>query len=137
MLKIKLHYKEYKAKITLNACKSFYDATKLDLQIVLADYIACSLDNTEQSLIARLSTLGNLHSRDIVCEALYAMISEGQDGISLEELQDATFNAGWQPTNEDPKGFCQPYPVVMLQLAYNYNAYFNNNLAGKKKVSTS
>ena len=133
---IKLCYKEYDYKITNGACKSFFDKTGLDLQIVLAEYIAENYAHPEQTLLQRMVTLGKLHSRDIVNHALYAVIKPCHSEVSLDEICDATYRIGWQ-LSERPDDMSEPYPVVMWNLALDYNEYCNNNIPAdtKKKVA--
>lgn len=132
---IKLCYKEYDWKITSGACKLFFDKTGLDLQIVLADYIVCNMSDREkggQTLLSRMVNLGKLYSRNIVNHALYSVIEKSNDGVSFDEICDATFRVGWQ-LSDRPSDLGEPYPIVMLNLALDYNEYCNKNIPESKK----
>ena len=134
---IKLCYKEYDYKISLAACKSFFDKTGLDLQIVLADYIRANMSEGNQTLLDRIVTLGKLYSREVVNYALHAVIKPCHDEVSIDEICDATYRVGWQ-LSDRPDQLSEPYPIVMLSLALDYNAYCNTNLPeSKKKVTAS
>lgn len=131
---IKLCYKEYDYKMSLGACKSFFDSTGLDLQTFLMDYISCWVKNSEESLLDRLIALSKLYTRDICCHAFYALIKEKQDGISLSEIQDATYRVSWVQSERDDD-MSEPYPIVLLNLALEINDYFYKN-SDKKKADT-
>lgn len=132
---IKLCYKEYDWKITNGACKSFFDKTNLDLQIVLADYIISNMadiDKGAQSLLSRMVTLGKIYSRDVVNHALYSVIKPCNESVSFEEICDATYRVGWQ-LSDKPDDLGEPYPLIMLNLALDYNEYCNKNIPKAKK----
>ena len=134
-MKVSLCYKEYSFKINLKACKEFYDLTGLDLQTVFLSYICASVDSQEMSISHRLLHFSKLYSRDIACKALYCVIKQGEDGVSLEEIQDATFRVSWIPS-ERQDDQSEPWPIVMLMAALEINDYFSKEL-GVKKSDTS
>ena len=129
---IKLCYKEYDYKVSLEAAKKFFDKTGLDLQIVLAKYIECNHLKGQQTLLSRMISLGSLYTRDIVNHALHSTIKPCHKEVSFEEICDATFRVGWQ-LSERPDDLSEPYPIIMLALALEYNDYCNANIPGSKK----
>ena len=124
---IKLCYKEYDYKISLEADKNFTDKTGLDLQIVLAKYIECNHLNGEQTLLSRMVSLGSLYSRGVVNHALHSVIKPCHKEVSFDEICDGTFRVGWQ-LSERPDELSEPYPIIMLQLALDHNDYCNANI---------
>jgi len=128
---IKLCYKEYNYKISLKACKVFYDKTGLDLQTVFMKYISHCSKTKGMGLAERLVSFSELYTRDIACKALHAVISEGCDGIPLAEIEDATYRVGWFENTKDDD-ISEPWPMVMLTTALQVNDYFASNTNVKK-----
>jgi len=128
---IKLCYKEYPFKISLNACKVFHDQTKLDLQTVFMKYIAHCHKTTEMELTERLVSFSELYTRDIASKALHVIINEAGDGVPLAEIEDATFRVSWIANIKDDD-VSEPWPMVMLDTALQINSYFASNIQAKK-----
>ena len=128
---IKLCYQEYDWKLTNGACKSFFDKTGLDLQTVFGDYIEASIEAHGKPLISRMLIFSRLHSRDIASKALFAIIKPVNDGVGINEIEDATFRVSWQ-ISDRPDGLSEPWPIVMLETALAINDYFNENMPKKK-----
>tara|TARA_R110001583_G_scaffold109400_2_gene258120 strand:+ start:2471 stop:2899 length:429 start_codon:yes stop_codon:yes gene_type:complete len=134
-VEVKLCYKTYDCKLSAGACKYFTDKTGLDLQTVFGDYIEKSIDLQGVSLINRMQSLSRLYTRGIASLALYSIIKPLNDSVELEEIEDATYRVSWQ-LSDRPDDLSEPWPVVMLDIAFQINDYFNNNIP-KKKVDTS
>jgi hypothetical protein len=132
---IKLCYKEYPYKMSLKACKVFFDQTGLDLQTVLMKYIVACSSTKGLTPMGRLVHFSELYTRDIAARALHALISQEKDGISLDEIDDATYRVGWA-VNEREDNYSEPWPIVMLQVALEINDYFGE-AANVKKSDTS
>ena len=132
---IKLCYKSYEWELTNASSKYFFDKTGLNLHIVLADYVTTNIKDAssgDQTLLSRLVVLGKLYSVDVVNYALYSVIKNSNDGIPFEEICDATHRVSWQASDRDDD-LSEPYTTVMLNLALDYNEYFNENLPEVKK----
>lgn len=133
---IKLCYKEYDWKLTNGACKSFFDKTGLDLQTVFADYITAWVDLPENiSLMNRMQVFSKIQTRDVASKALHSIIKPCCDGVSLDEISDATFRVSWI-LSERPDDLSEPWPLVMLDAALQINDYFNANIPKKKEADT-
>ena len=128
---IKLCYKEYPFKISLKACKVFYDQTGLDLQTVFMKYIAHCAKTNEMGLAERLVSFSELYSRNIASKALYAVISQETSDIPMSEIEDATYRVGWFENTKDDE-LSEPWPMVMLSTALQINDYFSSNTNAKK-----
>lgn len=128
---IKLCYKEYDWKISNGACKSFTDKTGLDLQTVFGDYIDASIDAKWTTLMGRMQVFSKLHTKEIASLALHSIIKPVNDGVSLSEIDDAAYRVSWQ-LSDRPDDLSEPWPIVMLETAFEINAYFNANIPKKK-----
>ena len=132
---IKLCYKEYGYKVTLSACKSFYEQTGTDLQHTLLMYLDACHQSAGQGLLERMATFHNVCSFDKAAKLIHCLIKQDDKSISIAEIEDAMFRVSWTPTDQDSE-LCQPWPLVMLDIATQVNDYFAENLP-KKKADTS
>lgn len=133
---IKLCYKDYDWKLTIGAIKSFRDKTGKDLYGVFAKYITASINlHKDVSIFERNEIFRDLNSRETACQALYFIIKDAQDGVSLDEILDGALRVNWQ-LSDRPDDLSNPWPVVMLETAWLINEYNNNNIP-KKKADTS
>jgi len=127
----KLCYKTYPFKISQGACKRFFEKTGLDLQTVFLSYICTFHSSKELPTGERLVALSNIYSRDVACKALYEIIKEEQAGVSVAELEDATFRVGWVSSDRDDD-LSEPWPLVMVEIGLKINDYFTEHLNVKK-----
>ena len=134
MIDVKICYKTYDCKLSAGACKYFTDKTGLDLQTVFGDYVEKSIELQGVSLISRMQTLSRLYNREIASLALYSIIKSENESVDLCEIEDATFRVSWQ-LSDRPDDLSEPWPIVMLQVGFDINEYFNNNIP-KKKADT-
>ena len=120
--------------MTAGACKYFTDKTGLDLQTVFGDYVEKSIELQGVSLISRMQSLSRLYNREIASLALYSIIKPENESVDLCEIEDATFRVSWQ-LSDRPDDLSEPWPIVMLQVGFDINEYFNSNIP-KKKADT-
>ena len=130
---IKLCYKEYDYKITLGACKYFFEQTGKDLQHSLLLYLEACTTSRDMEMISRLRLFHGLLSFKDASVLFYAVIKQASDGVSLQEIQDSMYRVSWMPT-ESEDGLCEPWPLVMLELSTSANKYFSE--LSKKKAGT-
>ena len=131
---IKLCYKEYEWKASNGACKSFSDKTGLDLHTVFGDYItACMNMQDGLGLLEQMQVYAHLHSRKIAGLALHSIIKPCDSGVSLEEIDDATYRVSWV-LSDRPDDLSEPWPFVMLSTALEMNDYLNSNMPKKKET---
>ena len=128
---VKICYKTYDCKLSAGACKYFTDKTGLDLQTVFGDYVEKSIELQGVSLISRMQSLSRLYNREIASLALYSIIKPENESVDLCEIEDATFRVSWQ-LSDRPDDLSEPWPIVMLQVGFDINEYFNNNIPKKK-----
>lgn len=135
---IKLCYKSYEWKLSNGSSKYFFDETGLNLHTVLADYITTNIKDVslgDQTLLSRMVVLSKIYSIEVVNHALYSVIKEVDNNIPFSEICDATYRVSWQASDREDD-LSEPYTTVMLNLALDYNEYFNKNLPNiKKKVA--
>lgn len=131
----KLCYKTYPFKISQGACKGFFEQTGLDLQTVFLTYICSFHESTKEKAGQRLVLLSNLYSRDIACKAMYHMIKSEVKGVSMAELEDATFRVSWVASDRDDD-LSEPWPLVMVDIGLQINSFFTENLNVKKQITS-
>ena len=127
---IKLCYKEYEYKVTLGACKYFFEQTGKDLQHSLLLFLKSSSENRDLNLLSKLCHFHGILSFEDASILFFALIKQSGGGVSLDEIRDAMYRVSWTPT-ESEDGLCEPWPVVMLELAHEVSAYFSQ-IAKKK-----
>tara|TARA_R110002096_G_C14290849_1_gene697528 strand:- start:10 stop:420 length:411 start_codon:yes stop_codon:yes gene_type:complete len=120
---IKLCYKEYPFKISLKACKVFFDQTGLDLQTVFMKYIVACAVTREMGTMERVVHFSELYTRHVASQALHSIINEECDGVSIAEIDDATYRVGWAISERDDD-VSEPWPMVMLDTALQINEHF-------------
>jgi len=129
---IKLCYKEYDWKISNGACRSFKEKTGKDLKGFFASYIVAQINLPEDvSLFERTEIFREVQTREDACQALYCIISAAQDGVSLTEIEDATYRVSWM-LSERPDDLSEPWPLEMLNTAFAINDYLSSNIPKKK-----
>jgi len=130
---IKLCYKEYPAKISLAACKSFYEQTGKDLNYTLMCYLDACRDSEGLETSTRLTRLFNVESFDTIAKLFACVINAKDQSIPLAEIEDAMFRVGWMISNEDD-GMSNPWPLVVTALANDVSGYYAE--LDKKKATT-
>lgn len=134
-MEFKLCYKSYPFKISQGSCKRFFEQTGLDLQTVFLTYICKFHETSKVNTGDRLVALSNLYSRDVACKAMYHMVKEEKDGVSIAELEDASFRVSWVSSDRDDD-LSEPWPLVMVEIGLQISEYFTKNL-NVKKLDTS
>ena len=128
---IKLAYKDYPLKMSLGACKVFYDDTGLDLQIVFQEYLELYSTCDVTSIRGQLLYFAKAHTREVATKALHAVIFAANDSIPIKEINDATYRVGWTE-NEKDDDLSEPWPLVMVRTALEINDYIAGNIESKK-----
>ena len=131
---IKLCYKEYPFKISLAACKSFFDETGEDLQLVLLRYLDVCQQTVGMDLIKRMALFHDVCKFEVASHAIYSLVQTKNKSIPLSEIQDAMFRVSWLP-NERADTLSEPWPLVMLDISTQVNDYFAKNMPVKKKAT--
>ena len=127
---IKLCYKEYPFKISLAACKAFFDKTGKDLQSVLLMYLDECRKTAGMGDLERMERWHKVCDFETASIAIHSLITD--DSIPMCEIQDSMFRVSWLP-NERSDTLSEPWPLVMLDIATQVNDYFSENMPVKKK----
>ncbi|HHZ96944.1 MAG TPA: hypothetical protein EYN67_15650 [Flavobacteriales bacterium] len=135
-MEFNLCYKTYPFKISQGACKRFFEQTGLDLQTVFITYL-CKFHETKGMMSGdRFIALSNLYPRDIACKAMYHMVKEEVTGVSMAELEDASFRVGWTASENDDQ-LSDPWPLIMVDISVKINTYYSENLDEKKTITSA
>lgn len=132
-MEIKLCYKTYPFKISLAACKAFYDATGEDLQYILLKYIEASIDTKELPLLSRMAAFLAVVKFEVAAQAIFALVRTENNSIPLDEIRDGMFRVSWLPSQRTDD-LSEPWSMVMLGIATQVNSYFEKNIPVKKKA---
>ena len=130
---IKLCYKTYPFKISLAACKAFYDATGEDLQYVLLQYIDVCRSTTEMDIISRMAAFLKICKFEVAACAIHALIRTENTNIPMDEVRDGMFRVSWLPSDRTDD-LSEPWVMVMLSIATQVNEYFSHAGHVKKKA---
>ncbi len=84
----------------------------------------------------RFIALSNLYPRDIACKAMYHMVKEEVTGVSMAELEDASFRVGWTASENDDQ-LSDPWPLIMVDISVKINTYYSENLDEKKTITSA
>jgi hypothetical protein len=132
---IKLCYKEYNWKASNEARKSFTDQTGLDLETVFGDYIVACMKMPEGTgAFEQAQIYRHVYPQNIANIALHCLIKAASEGVSIDEICDATNRVSWV-ISKRPDGLSEPWPFVMLNTALEMNDYFESNAPKKKEAA--
>ena len=130
-MEFKLGYKAYPFSMSLASCKRFTGATGLDLHDVLMDYINSYTDVSKESELKKVSAMSKLHSRSVACHLFHA-ITDKESKVTLAEFEDATYMVSWF-RSDVVDDMSEPWPLVLVSIAFDVNKYINDNVHVKKK----
>ena len=129
---IKLCYKEYPFKISLAACKAFFDNTGKDLQYVLLSYLEACKDSVGMDVVSRMKFFHGVCDFESASYAIHSLVRSENKNIPLSEIQDGMFKVSWMPSDRSDD-LSEPWPLVMVDIATQVNNYFSDNMPVKKK----
>jgi len=130
---IKLCYKEYPFKISLAACKAFFDATGKDLQCILLMYLQACKDSMDiENLVDRMTFYHKVCDFQTASYAIYCLAQTENKSIPLAEIQDGMFRVSFLPSDRSDE-LSEPWPLVMTDIATQVYDYFSENMPVKKK----
>lgn len=130
---IKLCYKTYEYKINLAACKYFHEKTGLDLQCTLMSFLQACRESEKMDYTDRLSVFHNVMSFKDAAILFYSLIKQENDSVPLAEIEDSMFRVSWIASKADDADLCQPWPLVIVDLATQISQYYSE-LDKKKAV---
>lgn len=135
---IKLAYINYPYKISIGAIKQFYDKTGLDLDSVLYEYLLAYREIPKDSDGFKVTALMLRVCPAIHAAELFHAIFQAKNScVSLDEIQDGMAQVAGR-YNPEADECSNPWPLVLVKLAYEVDEYkFNNIDTGKKKADSS
>jgi len=120
--------------MNLASCKAFFDMTGKDLPYTLMMYLEACHATKGMGSIERLRYYFGIETADVISKLFYCMIKQESPSIPLAEIQDAMHRVSWMPTDMDDSELCNPWPLVLVDLSTQVNAYYSQ--LDKKKVTT-
>tara|TARA_R110000851_G_C12929214_1_gene551100 strand:+ start:103 stop:501 length:399 start_codon:yes stop_codon:yes gene_type:complete len=121
---IKLCYKSYEYKLNLSACKFFHEKTGKDLQYTLLLFLDACRTSAKMEYIERLKLFHGVISFKEASILFYSLIKETDKSIPIDEIEDAMFRVSWIPSKVDDADLCQPWPLVLVDLATQVSEYY-------------
>lgn len=104
----------------------------MDLQHTLMLFLDACRKSQKMEYIERLSLFHGLMSFKNASYLFYSVIKEADNSIPLCEIEDAMFRVSWIPATVDDAELCQPWPLVLVDLATQVSDYYSQ--MDKKKA---
>ena len=111
--------------------KRFKESTGKDLWHTLTSFIVEYSEKPKDSIMSVCSHMYGVCDFDTASRVFWSMAKECNSALQIEEIEDAMFHVGWMPTDREGD-MSEPWPIVMVLLASDVNAYFEE-LTSKKK----
>ena len=131
-MQIKLCYKSYPFKMSLQAMRDYKRATDKDLWFTLVSILEVYVANIDEPVLTLLKALYNEVDFEDASHAIHALIRAEDKSIELEQVQDAMFKVGWRPVESEDSEFRQPYPIVLVQMAKMVDLQLSQEIDVKK-----
>ena len=122
--------------MSLSAMKQFKDNTGCDMWHVLWGFINAYRDSEGLDQFKRLEVMTGVCDFFTASELFHALFSAKNSCLSLEEIQDGMHRVSGRP-NADDDELSHPWPLVMVVLAYEIDAYYAKNIDTVKKKADS
>lgn len=114
--------------------REFKTETGKDLLFTMSNALECWKDTQGiDSIRTRINALDRAVSTDDIVIAFYHCIKAVKSGVSKEEIEDAVFRVGL--VNPCDSVYTQPYPLVFIQFAQDFETEQLEALKSKKAVS--
>jgi hypothetical protein len=85
----------------------------------------------DYSVMDRLEMVYNSIDYEVASIVFKCLITD--ESIELEQIQDAMFRSGWRPVAIENSEFCQPWPLVMVDLANKIDEQLSEVVKSEKK----
>ena len=131
---IKLAYIEYDWKISLAAKRKFKERTNLDLMNTLWAFVTAHRSTTGMDDLEVMRVLTGVCDELDAADVFYCLFSEANSCISADEIADGMERTSGLSVED---GLSQPWPLVLVKLAYDVEEYYRNINKPKKKADTS
>ena len=122
-----LCYKKYDYKMSLKAMREFEEATGKCLWSTLISYIYrwTSSRSNGDNLMLTLSSIGEVLTFSESAKLLHCLAKQENKLITIDEIEDAMFHVGLTPVDQADEQ-CQPYQLVIFQVAIDIHEYLKN-----------
>ena len=141
-MNVKICYKDYELKLTLEAMKKFKQKTGKDLWFtILSVYEAWLLNTEDKHLLTMMKSLVSKCDFETACYAVHSMCVDNV--VSFEEIQDALFRSGWRPVEGVDSDYLTPYPLLLAHISQQMDIEMaevvkkNNKQSGKESPETT
>ncbi len=138
-MQITLCFKDYQAKMSLDAMRRYKAATGKDLWHSLLLYLETYLafkdkvaNGEDVSTIELCRGMYDVLHFDDAAQLFHAMIIGEMNRIPLAEIEDAMFRSGWMPSEAEHEKF-EPWPLIMYKLALDVDGAFREARESEKK----
>jgi hypothetical protein len=129
-MQLKLCYKSYDFKMSLEAMKQFKEATGKDLWFSLLHFLETWELSAKEPTLTRIRKVYEILDFETAAYLFHSMIKTQDKSIPYAEIEDAMYKVGWLPTERDG-GMSEPWPIVLVDVAHMINSQFSEAL--KKK----
>jgi hypothetical protein len=128
---MKLCFKEYDTKFSLEASKMFRKSTGEDLAFTLSKISECWRDSKGLSNRSRINESYSVCDAELAANAFFCLIRGSGNNVSMSEVEDAMFRVGVFPNDIDNE-WSLPWPVVIRKIAQDIEKDFYEDLPRKK-----
>ena len=131
---IKLAYIEYDWKISLAAKRKFKERTGLDLMNTLWGFVTAHRSTTGMDDLEVMHVLSGVCGEFDAADVFYCLFNEANSCVTLDEISDGMERTSGLSVED---GLSQPWPLVLVKLAYDVEEYYRNINKAKKKADLS
>tara|TARA_R110000851_G_scaffold330956_1_gene504425 strand:+ start:108 stop:512 length:405 start_codon:yes stop_codon:yes gene_type:complete len=128
---IKLCFKEYDIKFSLEASKSFRKSTGEDLAFVLSRLLECWRESKGLNYRQRINDTYSVCDFELAASVFFYLIRGSGKNVDMQEIEDAMFRVGIFPNDIDNE-WCLPWPVILRKVAEDIEKDFYEDLPRKK-----
>lgn len=109
---LKLCYKEYPLRDTLGAFRKYEEACGGDLESDLYECVAIWLADDGLTKLDKFTRIGKAIGRKKAALAIWCLANAENNLLTLSEIEDATFRAGF--LDAEPDEWNQPWPMLTV-----------------------
>ena len=121
--------------MSLGAMKKFKQSTDRDLWHLMISFIEAYARSLDENIITKMKMLYSVCDFETASIAIHCMLED--KSIPLDEIQDAMFRVGWMPNQDEDSEMSEPWPLMIVSMAYEIDQQFNDVNGKKKEADTS
>lgn len=120
--------------MNLDAMRQFKKATGQDLWHTLMHLLEVYIKNREcQNIFELMRKLTGVVDFETASHLLYCLVKQEDKCVELQQIQDAMFRVGMRPVETADSDFCQPYPMVLVEVAHEIDSLIAEGVGEIKK----